>query len=275
MLAPGHHHRTIKHRFLDAQVGGTRRLYATASEMEKSKMVRKRLAATRKRKLEELKERKAKPKEISIPSRATPKNLSAVTGLSTIDILKVAIKCGVRLLSISTVHTSHSTVSSTSLTQSINVGWPLLQHEPRTVDDVLPPELVDILCEELYFVPRRSDLNEGTGMKLTRTIDEADMVPRPPIVAVMGHVNHGKTSLLDALRKTSVVDVEEGRITQRLSASMGASTSPPPLHLHRPPIQCLPATDKPSSCRSATQLRAEDHVHGHAGPQRLRWYDHQ
>lgn len=210
------------------QAGGTRRLYATASEMEKSKMVRKRLAATRKRKLEELKERKAKPKEISIPSRATPKNLSAVTGLSTIDILKVAIKCGVRLLSISTVHTSHSTVSSTSLTQSINAGWPLLQHEPRTVDDVLPPELVDILCEELYFVPRRSDLNEGTGMKLTRTIDEADMVPRPPIVAVMGHVNHGKTSLLDALRKTSVVDVEEGRITQRLSASMGASTSPPP-----------------------------------------------
>lgn len=169
------------------EAGGTRRLYATASEMEKSKMVRKRLAATRKRKLEELKERKAKPKEISIPSRATPKNLSAVTGLSTIDILKVAIKCG---------------------------------HEPRTVDDVLPPELVDILCEELYFVPRRSDLNEGTGMKLTRTIDEADMVPRPPIVAVMGHVNHGKTSLLDALRKTSVVDVEEGRITQRLSASM-------------------------------------------------------
>ncbi len=142
------------------------------------------------------------------------------------------------------------------------------------MDDVLPPELVDILCEELYFVPRRSDLNEGKGMKLTRTIDEADMVPRPPIVAVMGHVNHGKTSLLDALRKTSVVDVEEGRITQRLSASMGASTSPPP---PPPPsaIQCLPAADKPSSCRSTTQLRTEDHVHGHAGPQRLRWYDRQ
>jgi hypothetical protein len=74
----------------------SRRAYALASDVEKTKMVRKRLAALRKRKLDDLKERKAKPKEISIPSRATPKNLSAVMGLSTVDILKVAIKCGVR-----------------------------------------------------------------------------------------------------------------------------------------------------------------------------------
>lgn len=105
--------------FLMSQAGGTRRLYATASEMEKSKMVRKRLAATRKRKLEELKERKAKPKEISVPSRATPKNLSAVTGLSTIDILKVAIKCGVRLLPTSSVHTPPVHTLSSSTTTSL------------------------------------------------------------------------------------------------------------------------------------------------------------
>lgn len=98
------------------------------------------------------------------------------------------------------------------------------QHQPKTVEDELPPELVDIVCEELYFVPKRATVEEGEESILgKRVIDESKLVVRPPIVAVMGHVNHGKTSLLDALRKTSVVDVEEGRITQRLSASMGMS----------------------------------------------------
>lgn len=60
-------------------------------------MIRKRLAALRKHKLDELAERRLKPKEISIPARVTPKSLSSVMGLSTIDILKVAIKCGVRM----------------------------------------------------------------------------------------------------------------------------------------------------------------------------------
>ncbi len=87
-----------------------------------------------------------------------------------------------------------------------------------TINQIIDQETASIVVEEMGHIPRLTKENALEEEIVRASRQEGEAVQRPPVVTIMGHVDHGKTSLLDYIRRTRVAEGEAGGITQHIGA---------------------------------------------------------
>ncbi|MDR1016030.1 MAG: translation initiation factor IF-2 [Coriobacteriales bacterium] len=170
----------------------------------KAQLARAGADVTGKRKERKEKRRAQKKKELQ--QRAIEKG---------IDPSLVLDRSVVKIISGSTVQ---EVADALEISSSEIVKRLFLLGNPLTATQTMSDDLIELISDDLGCKVRIASPEE----EFEEVIDDKpeDLQSRPPVVTVMGHVDHGKTSLLDAIRHTGVVETEAGGITQHIGASV-------------------------------------------------------